>query len=232
MANQEGAIVSATQQRVLRPTIIQTKEELRLALKSGKIKSSKYNLLSEQEQTFVDLVCFGGYTGEQAMRVLCPSLRNPKAAANRLFSNPDVVDTIDELTVAKDRRFSAELVAAKDMALERLQYIMMTTKDESLAASCAKILLDKGEAYAKQASKKDDEPVSRIQFAIKVENTYVPGAGPSTPDEPVIIEMPDSQEPSKDAEEDGKPKPPKTSVNPETGLPYSLSYEGINNYVD
>ena len=223
----KGALITATEQRILRPTILQTKEELRLALKAGKIKSSKYNLLSDQEQTFVDLVCFGGYSGEQAMRVLCPHLRNAKAAANRMFANPDVVDTIDELTTAKDRRFSAELASAKDMALERLQYIMMTTKDEALAASCAKILLDKGEAYAKNAAKKDDEQVSRIQFAIKVENTYVPGAPSPNKDEPVIIELPDDE--SKPKQEDQKADSV-TSVDPNTGLPYVLRYEGVDNY--
>ena len=54
-------------QRTFTPDIISTKENLLTALRTGDIKSSKYNLLNEEEKLFVELVVFGDYNAEQAM---------------------------------------------------------------------------------------------------------------------------------------------------------------------
>lgn len=229
--------------RLLQPTILATKQELLSALKTGQIKTTKYNVLTEAEKLYVELVCFGGYTGEQAVRAIDPGILNPKAAANRMLANPDVQECIEELTVAKDKKFQAEIQANRDLAMQKLMFIMNTTKDESLAVSCAKIIMDKAEAATKKTVNKEDEPVGQVSFNIQVENVYTHGATPPRSEEPVIIELtPEEIDPSikeakalksKLTEETKalKKKLPK-KVNPDTGLPYTLMYEGVNNYVD
>lgn len=224
--------------RKFTPMVIQTKEELMEAMRQGKLKSSKYNLLNDREKLFVELVCFGGYTGEQAVRAIVPGTKSPGAVANRLMANPDVVETINELSVAKDRKFAAEISSARDMALEKLKFIMTSTSDPALAASCAKIILDKSEFYSKQTEAKDDEPVGGVRFNIHVANVNVNGAESPKKDEPVIIEL-TPEEINKAAgrevvnEETGETiEPVKTDINPDTGLPYVLKYEGIDNYGD
>lgn len=224
--------------RKFSPMIIQTKEELLEAMKQGRIKSTKYNLLSDREKLFVELVCFGGYTGEQAVRAVVPGSKSPGAIANRIMSNPDVVETINELTVAKDRKFAAEISSARDMALDKLKFIMATTTDPALAASCAKIIMDKAEVYSKQANQKEDEPVGAVRFNIRVDNVNVNGAESPKKEEPVIIEL-TPEEINKAVghevinENTGEAiEPVSTDINPETGLPYVLKYEAINNYDD
>ena len=54
--------------RVFVPEIIETKENLLTALRQGDIKTSKYNMLNEEEKLFVELVVFGDYSAEQACR--------------------------------------------------------------------------------------------------------------------------------------------------------------------
>ena len=224
--------------RKFTPMIIQTKEELMEAMRQGKLKSSKYNLLSDREKLFVELVCFGGYTGEQAVRAIVPGTKSPGAVANRIMSNPDVVETINELSVAKDRKFAAEISSARDMALEKLKFIMTNTSDQALAASCAKIILDKSEFYSKQTEKKDDEPVGAVRFNIHVDNVNVRGAESPKKEEPVIIELTPEEVNAAVGhevinEETGQAiEPVSTEINPDTGLPYVLKYEGINNYED
>lgn len=238
--------LTPTSSRILEPMILQTKEELRVALKSGQIRTAKYNLLDDQEKLFVELVCFGGYTGEQAVRAISPGIRNPLAAANKLLASKDVQDTIEELTVSKDKKFQAEISSAREIALEKLKYIMMTTSDDALAASCAKTILDKGEAALKQSTNKE-EPVGQVRFNIQVENVNVGGVSPKS-EEPVIIELtPEEIDPSishakaikdkltketKELEDaiKEKTKPVDKPINPNTGLPYTLTYEGVNNY--
>lgn len=222
--------------RKFTPMIIETKEELMIAMKEGRIKSSKYNLLNEREKLFVELVCFGGYTGEQAVRAIVPGTKSPSAIANRIMSNPDVVETINELSVAKDRKFAAEIASAREMALDKLKFIMATTSDPNLAASCAKVILDKSEFYSKQVEQKDDEPVGAVRFNIRVDNVNVNGAESPKKSEPVIIEL-TPEEINKTVgkevvnEETGEViDPPVSEINPETGLPYVLKYEGIDNY--
>ena len=202
------------------PMILQTKEELEIALKQGKLKTAKYNLLSDSEKRFVELVCFGGYTGEQAVRAINPGTKNPYAIANQVMANQDVKETIEELTLARDMKFKSEIVSARDMALSKVQYIMMTTKDETLAASCAKIILDKAEAAVKDSAKKPEEPVGQVKFNIQVENVYNGGASPKVND-PVIIELTDEEI----NPEEVKEKTAKAAVDPDTGLSYTLHYQ-------
>ncbi len=224
--------------RILQPMILQTKEELLIALKNGQLKTSKYNLLNDQEKLYIELVCFGGFTGEQAVKAIQPGIRNATAAANRILANPDVRDTMEELSIARDTKFKAEVTNARDMALQKLTYIMSTTKDDGLAASCAKIILDKAEGSMKDISKKD-EPVGQVRFNIQVENLNVHGQKSPLEDEPVIIELsPEEIDPSlkearelketyeKRAEELGAD----VGTNPETGLKYTMKYEGVDNY--
>lgn len=224
--------------RKFSPMVIQTKEELMEAMKQGRLKTSKYNLLSDREKLFVELVCFGGYTGEQAIRAIVPGSKSPGAIANRIMSNPDVVETINELSVAKDRKFAAEISSARDMALDKLKFIMATTTDPALAASCAKIILDKSEFYSKQTENKDDEPVGAVRFNIRVDNVNVNGSSSPKKDEPVIIELsPDEINKAVgkeviNAETGEVTEVISSEVNPETGLPFVLKYEGINNYED
>lgn len=223
--------------RKFTPMVIQTKEELMEAMRQGRMKTSKYNLLNDKEKLFVELVCFGGYTGEQAIRVIVPGTKNPMAIANRLMSNPDVGETIDELSIAKDKKFKAQIQSNKEMALEKLMYIMNTTNDEALAASVAKTILDKAEFYAKQNDSKDDEPVGGVRFNIRVDNVNVNGTESPKKSEPVIIEL-TPEEINKSVgktviDETGEViESIPTEINPDTGMPYVLKYEGIDNYND
>ena len=231
--------------RVLVPRILETKQELLNALKAGQLKTSKYNLLDDKQKIYVELVVFGGYTGEQAVKCIDPSVRNPLAIANRIASDPIVQETLEELSIAKDRKFTAEISSARDLALQKLQYIMVTSKDEALQATCAKVILDKAEATMKNKQQVDDG-VGQVSFKIQVENLYTGGAMPAS-SEPVIIPI-DAEvdeelyrerelladevknEQRKLRELKKKTNPQNLPVNPETGLPYTIAYEGIDNY--
>lgn len=225
--------------RILEPKIIETKQELLQALKNGELHTSKYNLLSKNEQLFVELVAFGDYTAEQAMRVIDPTCRAPLALANRMMANPNIVATLEELTIQKDTKFMAEVSTARDMALSKLKYIMTTTKDDALAAACAKTILDKANDAMKH-NKKEEEQVSNITFAIKVDNTYVEGGTRSNNDDPIIITLDDQEEAQMRADKeklrkelsDEQKATGKLPINPGTGLPYVISYEGVNAYTD
>lgn len=224
--------------RVLQPKVIETKQQLLQALKNGELQTSKYNLLNQNEKLFVELIAFGDYTGEQAIRVIDPMIRAPQAAANRLLANPNIAATLEELTVQRDKKFMAEVSTARDMALNKLKYIMTTTKDDALAAACAKTILDKANDAMKN-TKKDEEPVSQVKFAIQVENVYTGGANGYNTEEPVIITLDDQQEAELKQTKDQLTKEinalkkkvaPEPTVNPDTGLPYVISYEGVNAY--
>jgi polyhydroxyalkanoate synthesis regulator phasin len=227
--------------RILQPKVIETKQQLLQALKNGELQASKYNLLNQNEKLFVELVAFGDYTGEQAIRVIDPMIRAPQAAANRLLANPNVAATLEELTVQRDKKFMAEVSTARDMALNKLKYIMTTTKDDALAAACAKTILDKANDAMKN-TKKEEEPVGQVRFAIQVENVYTgPVNNNYNKEEPVIITLEDQQTEKlqqekeqlegeiEDLKKKKKPLMPET-VNPNTGLPYVISYEGVNAY--
>ena len=232
--------------RVLVPRILETKQELLSALKAGQLKTSKYNLLNEKQRLYVELVVFGGYTGEQAVKCIDPAVRNPLAIANRIASDPLVQETLEELSIAKDKKFTAEISSARDLALQKLQYIMVTSKDEALQATCAKVILDKAEATMKN-KQQVDEGVGQVSFKIQVENLYTGGAVPPS-SEPVIIPI-DAEEVDRELYKERellatevkqekqklKELKKKTSnqnlpVNPDTGLPYTIAYEGIDNY--
>lgn len=225
--------------RVLQPKVIETKQQLLQALKNGELKTSKYNLLSQNEKLFVELIAFGDYTGEQAIRVIDPMIRAPQAAANRLLANPDVAATLEELTVQRDKKFMAEMSTAKDMALNKLKYIMTTTKDDALAAACAKTILDKANDAMKNVDKKEEQ-VGQVRFAIQVDNVYTgPVNNNYNKEEPVIITLEDQEEQKLNAEKaqlkeeisELKNKVPSNQpINPSTGLPYIISYEGVNAY--
>lgn len=226
--------------RILQPKIIETKQQLLQALKAGELRTSKYNLLNQNEKLFVELIAFGDYTAEQAIRVIDPAIRAPQAAANRLMANPDVAATLEELTIQKDKKFMAEVSTARDMALSKLKYIMTTTNDDALAAACAKTILDKAND-AMKSNKKEEEPIGQIRFSIQVENKFIGGPQPINGEEPVIITLEDQEaerlekEKVELVEEVKELKKKKDAVAPaevnkETGLPYILTYEAVNAY--
>lgn len=229
--------------RVLVPRILETKQELLNALKAGQLKTSKYNLLDDRQKIYVELVVFGGYTGEQAVKCIDPGVRNPLAISNRIASDPLVQETLEELSIAKDKKFTAEISSARDLALQKLQYIMVTSKDEALQATCAKVILDKAEATMKNKQQVDDS-VGQVSFKIQVENLYTGGAMPPS-SEPVIIPIDADEElvherevleeeikheRRKLKELRNKTNPQNLPINPETGLPYTIAYEGVDNY--
>lgn len=223
--------------RVLQPKVIETKQQLLQALKNGELQTSKYNLLNQNEKLFVELIAFGDYTAEQAIRVIDPMIRAPQAAANRLLANPNIAATLEELTVQRDKKFMAEVSTARDMALSKLKYIMTTTQDDALAAACAKTILDKANDALKN-NKKEEEPVGQVRFAIQVDNVYTGPVNNYNKEEPVIITLEDQEEEQLRAEKaqlnedvkELKRKTDKQPVNPDTGLPYIISYEGVNAY--
>lgn len=216
--------------RVLQPKVIETKQQLLQALKNGELQTSKYNLLNQNEKLFVELIAFGDYTAEQAIRVIDPMIRAPQAAANRLLANPNIAATLEELTVQRDKKFMAEVSTARDMALSKLKYIMTTTQDDALAAACAKTILDKANDALKN-NKKEEEPVGQVRFAIQVDNVYTGPVNNYNKEEPVIITLEDQEnvQLNEDVKEPKK-KTDKQPVNPATGLPYIISYEGVNAY--
>lgn len=238
--------------RIFQPLVIQDKQEFLQLLKNGKLKYSKYNVLNEQQKLFVELVVFGGYSGEQAMKAIDPEIRNPKLLANRMASDPDVAATLEELSAQKDKKFMTELSEARELALSKLMFIMSTTKDEALAAAAAKTIIDaSGKAVAMNA-KKDEGQVGQVKFSIQVENAYMGTEPPiKAKEEPVVITIDDTQVEeakiqteaelqaikNKVKEEESKLNAMKQSnsdlpINPQTGLPYTISYEGVNSYED
>jgi hypothetical protein len=239
-------------ERIFQPLVIQDKQEFLQLLKNGKLKYSKYNVLNEQQKLFVELVVFGGYSGEQAMKAIDPEIRNPKLLANRMASDPDVASTLEELSAQKDKKFMTELSEARELALSKLMFIMSTTKDEALAAAAAKTIIDaSGKAVAANA-KKDEGQVGQVKFSIQVENAYMGTEPPIKPKEdPVIITIDDDEinkakeETTKELESikstikeereklnSVKQATSNLPVNPDTGLPYTISYEGVNSYED
>jgi hypothetical protein len=132
----------------------------------------------------------------------------------------------------------AEVSSARDMALAKLKYIMSTTDDHALAAACAKTILDKAEKALEE--KVEDTGVGQVRFNIQVENMY---AGGLTQDknEPIIITIDDQQEKNLSKQKEvleaevnklnsTVQNSSKASVNPDTGLPYTISYEGVDMY--
>ena len=208
-------------QRTFAPDIITPKENLLTALRNGDIKSSKYNLLNEEEKLFVELVVFGDYSAEQAMM----SIRGNdyhKGMGNRICARPNVADALEELSYKKNKKFMAEISSSRDMALRKLMYIMNTTEDESVAAACAKTILDKSEKITteKQAS----DAVNAIQFNINLAPQPVDVNNPKVDlDSPIIYDV-------KDYDEKMNEILPQEKENSSSGLDFKLNYSSIDNY--
>ena len=207
-------------ERVFAPEIITTKENLLTALKNGDIKSSKYNLLNEEEKLFVELVVFGDYNAEQAMM----SIRGNdyhKGMGNRMVARPNVADALEELSYKKNKKFMAEVTSARDFALRKLMYIMNTTEDESVAAACAKTILEKADKVTTEKEAKD--AINAIQFNINVAPPPVDVNNPKVDlDSPIIYDVKDYD----DITSEVLPKQEENS----SGLDYKISYQSIDNY--
>lgn len=206
-------------QRSFAPDIITTKENLLTALRNGDIKSSKYNLLNEEEKLFVELVVFGDYNAEQAMM----SIRGAdyhKGQGNRMCARPGVADALEELSYKKNKKFMAEISSSRDQALRKLMYIMNTTDDESVAAACAKTILDKAEKINTEKDAKD--AINAIQFNINIAPKPVDISNPKVDlDSPIIYDVTDYDE----VTEKVLPK-----ENNSSGLDYTLNYQSVDNY--
>jgi hypothetical protein len=220
------------EKRVLKPTVLETKEQLLVALRSGAIKTSKYNLLTEEEKLFVELIAFGDYSPETAMRAVNPDIGTYAASyARRLMSKKEVIDTIEELTEAKDKSFRASLARTRELALKKAEYIMINSNDEAIQLQAAKLILDKSNEMTKMKADSEDK-VSGIRINIAVDEMVVKPSGKD-----IIIPM-DDKTIEAEYETLGKKPPVKTNekpiqpINPETGLPYTIRYEGVNSYED
>ena len=224
--------------RIFEPVVLETKQEILTALKTGQIQASKYHLLSEAQKMFVELVAFGDYTPTQAIKVMDPTHKNPSLAGNRMMVNKEVNSVIEELTMLRNKKFMAEVSSARDMALAKLKYIMSTTDDNALAAACAKTILDKAEKALEE--KVEDNGVGQVRFNIQVENMYAGGLTQDKND-PIIITIDDQQSEALKNQKNQLESEVKNlnskvqnssgaTVNPDTGLPYTISYEGVDMY--
>lgn len=214
------------ERRVFQPTVLETKQELLAALRSGDLRVSKYNCLNENQKLFVELTVFGGYTGEQAVRVIDPSLSNPRIVATRMLADPTLMDVVEELTVAKDVRFRTEAMSARDTALAKLMYIMKTSKDEQTQLIAAKTILEKTNDYMKNAGKKEKEDsVASVTYHIQVDQMTVNAT--SDKKNPIVIPFEDETEAFEEAAEKER-----EVLNPANGMPYTLMFEGVNNYYE
>ena len=211
-------------QRVFAPDIITTKENLLTALRNGDIKSSKYNLLNEEEKLFVELVVFGDYNAEQAMMSIRGSANYHKGMGNRMCARPNVADALEELSYKKNKKFMAEVTSSRDAALRKLMYIMNTTEDESVAAACAKTILDKAEKVTTE--KEAQNAVNAIQFNINLAPQPVDISNPKVNlDSPIIADVQDYEEKIEEVI-------PKEKEENSSGLDFKLNYQSVDNYTD
>lgn len=207
--------------RVFQPAILATKENLLAALRTGDIKTTKYNLLNEEEKLFVELVVFGDYTAEQAMMSIRESDYH-KGMGTRMCAKPNVADTLEELSYKKNKKFMAEITTSRDAALRKLMYIMNTTEDEAVAAACAKTILEKAE---KITTEKDaSTAINAIQFNINMAPQTVDVSNPKVDlDSPIILDV-------TDYDEKVKPLFPKEEKINSSGLEFKLNYQSVDNY--
>ena len=206
-------------QRTFTPDIISTKENLLTALRTGDIKSSKYNLLNEEEKLFVELVVFGDYNAEQAMMSIRGSNYH-KGMGNRMCARPGVADALEELSYKKNKKFMAEVTTSRDMALRKLMYIMNTTEDEGVAAAGAKTILDKADKITTE--KQAADAVNAIQFNINLAPQPVDISNPKVDlNAPIIHDVKDYDEVIREV----LPEEPKSS-----GLDFKLNYQNVDNY--
>lgn len=211
-------------QRVFAPEVITTKENLLTALRNGDIKSTKYNLLNEEEKLFVELVVFGDYTAEQAMMSIRGSENYHKGMGNRMCARPNVAEALEELSYKKNKKFMAEISTARDVALRKLMYIMNTTEDEGVAAACAKTILDKSDKITTE--KQAQDAVNAIQFNINLAPQPVDVSNPKVDlNAPIIMDV-------KDYDEKVNEVLPEKEPQPASGLDYKLNYQDVDNYSD
>lgn len=209
-------------QRVFAPDVITTKENLLTALRQGDIKSSKYNLLNEEEKLFVELVVFGDYTAEQAMMSIRGSSNYHKGMGNRMCGRPNVADALEELSYKKNKKFMAEVTSSRDAALRKLMYIMNTTEDESVAAACAKTILDKADKVTTEKEARD--AVNAIQFNINLAPQPVDVSNPKVDlNAPIIVDVQDYDEVVQEVL-------PEKQEQPSSGLDFKLNYQSVDNY--
>ena len=222
--------------RTFKPVVLETKEQLHRALKEGKIKSSKYNLLSDKEKLFVEMLVFGEYTASDAMKAIVPSTSSPKAMANRMLGNPNVAGAIEELSVQKDKKFLAELSSVRNMALDKLKYVMVTTDDDALAVACAKIALEQGQKVIVDTAAKDGP--TEIKFKIEVDTLQNKPVFDYDPDDVIVVDAePDRQEYDKKNSEALKEMIEAHGEDPSVKYvfdkeEYGIGYTEIDNYND
>lgn len=218
--------------RTFQPRIIETKEQFLRAMRNNELQCSKYNLLNQDQKLFVELVVFGEYTPQQAMKSIKPKIRDAKAAANRMFGNELVAQTIEELSMAKNKSFTARLQTAQDVALDTLLYIIKTTDDPALKAGCAKTILDKGEKIMlAQAAKQKDDTINNITFKIEVDPMQVSKASREHEDfqgEANVINIDDDK--GIEVEVDDKEMQDVKQKQAPDNSGFVLTYEGLNNY--
>jgi hypothetical protein len=206
--------------RTFTPEVIETKENLLAALKTGDIKSSKYNMLNEEEKLFCELVVFGDYSAEQAMKQIHGENYH-RGMGNRMCARPNVDEALEELSYKKNKKFMAEITSARDMALRKATYIMNTSEDESVQLAAAKLILDRSEKATTE--KEAANVVNAIQFNIQAAPRVLDN--PNDPhvdlDDPIILDATDIVD-QKQIELEQKTK--------STGLDFVLSYEAVNNY--
>ena len=207
--------------RVFVPEIIETKENLLSALRTGDIKTSKYNLLNEEEKLFVELVVFGDSSAEQACKTIRGDNYN-RGMGTRMCARPNVAEALEELSYKKNKKFMAEISSARDMALRKLQYIMTTTEDESVALAAAKVILDRSEKATTE--KEASNVVNAIQFNIQAAPRVLDD--PMNPkvdlEKPIVIEGIEDLDTAKTERLDQATK--------SSGLDFVLSYGNIDNY--
>jgi len=153
-----GSMIKKEQTLHFNTQVLQTKEELMQALDDGKIKSTLYNALDDDEKMFVKLVVFAGYPGYKAIKEIHPSISDHYAAATRMSLRPQVIEVMDELTEKKNKYWTVSIMNSRDVALRKLEYIMKTTEDESLAAMCADRIIKHATESVKGERKEQDAP--------------------------------------------------------------------------
>ena len=198
--------------RVFAPTILKTKQEILDALKKGELKSSKYHALNEDQQLFVELVCFGNYSAGAAMKVIKPFLKDPYAAGFRMAHNEDIIDVMEELTYKRDKMWMARITGKRDMALEAMEYVMKTTDDDALKVATAKAIIEAADKSLKSNQRVDPDQITGITLDISfsgggVKNDVIDGEF-SEEDEVVMVDKEKTES---------------------TGMPYQLDYaDNIN----
>ena len=216
------------EKRTLKPTVLETKENLLTALRTGSIKTTKYNLLTEEEKLFVELVAFGEYSPETAIRTIHEDIGSYAATyARRMMAKKEVIDTLNELTEVKDKSFRASLARTRELALKKAEYIMLTSNDEKIQLDAAKLILDKAEGMTKIKDEKEGS-VGGIRINIAVDKISMEAEKTIIPIDDDAIEA--------EYEAVGVKAPIVTKevadvpLDPDTGLPYTIRYEGINSY--